>query len=197
MRNNYLLAMVWILGLFTGCDPIARDDTSARTTTTAAAVTNNSQSDAAETTKSVHEVASAEEETAAKPPETNQQPIEITFEDINLGMQQDMVFRPWLVTDRLRELQDKLIRIQGYMLPFDRQTGIKEFVLLRNTECKFGQGGQADHLISVKLQGDLSTRFHNGIVEVDGVLRLNPFTGPDGNTWSIYDLEGCRVKLKR
>ena len=124
-------------------------------------------------------------------------PIDISFEDVNLGMKEDMVFRDWLVSDRLNELTDKNVRIKGYMLPHERRTGIKRFVLLKNLECKFGPGGQADHLMDVKLQDKLTTRYHTKVVEVEGALRLRPFNGPDGNTWSIYELQATKVNLRR
>ena len=43
--------------------------------------------------------------------------VDISFEDIRLPIQEDMVFRPFMLTDRARELDGKRIRISGYMLP--------------------------------------------------------------------------------
>ncbi|MFO0821486.1 MAG: hypothetical protein U1A77_26315 [Pirellulales bacterium] len=120
----------------------------------------------------------------------------ITFDDLNLGMQADMVFRDFLLTDRARELDGQKVRIVGYMDGgVSQQKGIKEFVLLKNTECKFGAGGQADHLLRVLLQDGVTvdyTRF--GALQIEGVLKISPFNGPDGNTWSVYDLLGNSAK---
>lgn len=120
----------------------------------------------------------------------------ITFDDLNLGMQADMVFRDFLLTDRARELDGQKVRIVGYMDGgVSQQKGIKEFVLLKNTECKFGAGGQADHLLRVLLQDGVTvdyTRF--GALQIEGVLKVSPFNGPDGNTWSVYDLLGNSAK---
>jgi hypothetical protein len=109
-------------------------------------------------------------------------------------MQADMVFRPWLVNDRVKELDGRRVRISGVMhAGFDRKKGrIREFVLLKNTECKFGPGGQADHLVMVKLEETATADYQGDTpISVEGVLRMNPFQGPDGNTWSIYDLEAA------
>lgn len=119
----------------------------------------------------------------------------ITFEDIVLGMQADMVFRPFLLTDRAKELEGKRVSIAGYMHGGVESTrNIKEFILLRNTECKFGPGGQADHLAQVFLQADHKAKFTKDAVKVEGTLIIEPYVGTDGNTWSIYRLEDARVK---
>jgi hypothetical protein len=114
--------------------------------------------------------------------------LEISFEDIDLPMQEDMVFRPFMLTDRAKELDGKRVRISGYMLPDSKTKGIKQFVLLKNTECKFGPGGQADHLVNVLMVDGNDAKFREDPVSVEGTLTVKPFTGPDGNTWSIYDL---------
>jgi hypothetical protein len=115
--------------------------------------------------------------------------IEIIFEDIQLLMQADTVFRPIMLTERAKSLDGQRIRVSGYMLPDSKSKNIKQFVLLKNTECKFGPGGQADHLINVLMTKDATASYRDDAVAVEGTLRIKPFQGPDGNTWSIYDLE--------
>lgn len=122
----------------------------------------------------------------------------ITFDDLILGMQPDMVFRDFLLTDRARELDGKKVRLVGYMDGGVSQTkGIQEFVLLQNTECKFGPGGQADHLVRVLMKGGATADYTLNALQVEGVLKINPYNGPDGNTWSVYDLIGEQVKSIR
>lgn len=119
----------------------------------------------------------------------------ITFDDLNIGMQQDMVFREFLLNDRVKELEGQRVRLIGYMHGGQSQLkDIKEFVLLRNTECKFGPGGLADHLVRVLLKGDVGANYSTNAIQVEGVLKVAPFQGPDGNTWSVYDLAGEKVK---
>ena len=122
----------------------------------------------------------------------------ITFDDLNLGMQADMVFRDFLLNDRVRELDGKKIRLIGYMDGGVSQTkGLKEFVLLKNNECKFGPGGQADHLVRVLMKGDATADYSLSALQIEGTLKVSPFNGPDGNTWSVYDVLGESVKVIR
>ncbi len=123
--------------------------------------------------------------------------VEIVFEDIQLPIQQDMVFRPFMLTDRVRDLDGRRVRIHGYMLPDSKTKGITQFVLLKNTECKFGPGGQADHLINVLMVEGVSAKYRDDPISVQGVLKVNPFQGPDGNTWSIYDLACEQIETYR
>ncbi len=121
----------------------------------------------------------------------------ISFDDLNIGLQPDVAFRPFMMSDhRADALIGRRVNVGGYMLAGDRATGIQDFILLKNLECKFGPGGMADHLIHVKLQDDVSASYTNKVLYIEGTLTLNPFQGPDGNTWSIYDLEGERVSTK-
>src|SRR5205807_8610528 len=73
-----------------------------------------------------------------------------------------------------------------------RRSSDLEFILLKNTQCKFGPGGQADHLTNVILRADTATTFTPSPVKVEGTLKLAPFQGPDGNTWSIYSIEDAQ-----
>lgn len=127
------------------------------------------------------------------------EPIEISFDDLNISIQADIVFRPWMLNDRVKELDGKRVRIAGYMLPGISAEQIGEFVLLRNTECKFGPGGQADHLLNATLRKDETTSFSIQPIQIDGTLKVSPYEGPDGNTWSIYELHDVSdvVRVRR
>jgi hypothetical protein len=119
----------------------------------------------------------------------------VTFDDLNLGMQADVVFRPFMLTDRVKELEGQRVAIAGYMHGGQAsQRGIKDFILLKNTQCKFGPGGQADHLANVILREGTSTRFTPSDIRVEGTLKIEPFQGPDGNTWSIYRFEDAQIR---
>jgi len=112
-------------------------------------------------------------------------------------MQVDVVFRPFMLNenDRVKELEGKKISIVGYMHGGQAaQKGIKEFIILKNTQCKFGPGGQADHLANVILRADHSTHFTPSPVKIEGTLKIEPFQGPDGNTWSIYRLDDAQIR---
>jgi len=119
----------------------------------------------------------------------------ITFEDLILGMQADVVFRPFMLTERAQELEGQRVSIVGYMHgAVESITKAKEFVLLRNTECKFGPGGQADHLAQVYLKQGQTIGYQLEAVKVEGTLKVEPYQGTDGNTWAIYRLEDAQIK---
>jgi hypothetical protein len=119
----------------------------------------------------------------------------ITFEDLNLGMQADMVYRDFMLSDRVKDLEGRRVSLAGYMhAGQSAQRGIKKFILLKNTQCKFGPGGQADHLTDVVLREGATTKFTPSDVKIEGIFRIEPFQGTDGNTWSIYRLEDAQIR---
>jgi hypothetical protein len=124
----------------------------------------------------------------------------ITFDDLIVGMQADIVFRPFMLTDRAQELDGQRVSITGYMYGGVESTkGNKEFILLRNTECKFGPGGQADHLARVLLKEGKTADFTTQTVKVEGTLAIEPYSpseaeGGDGNTWAIYRLDDAVLR---
>jgi len=123
----------------------------------------------------------------------------ITFEDLNLGMPADVVYREFMLSDRVKELEGNRVSLVGYMhgAPLSSKK-IDSFVLLKNTQCKFGPGGQADHLTRVFLREGNQTNYTNEDLTIEGTLRVEPFTGPDdGNTWAIYRLDDSVVKARR
>ena len=123
--------------------------------------------------------------------------IDVSFTDIELLIQEDVVFRPMMLTKKAQALDGQRIRISGFMMPDTRTRGIKQFVLLKNLECKFGPGGRADHLLNVLMTADETANYRQDTISVEGVLKVKPFTGPDGNTWSIYDLDCNKVEKYR
>lgn len=117
--------------------------------------------------------------------------VDISFDDLNLQMQENMVFRDFLLEAKpeTKALDGKRIRISGFMYGGVQKTeGITDFVLLKNTQCKYGPGGQADHLLIVKLMPGETAKFTADEFFVEGVLRIAPTSGPGDFTWSMYDL---------
>lgn len=122
----------------------------------------------------------------------------ISFDDLNIGMQEDTPFRPRMLNyddGRTKRLLGKRINVGGYMNPTDTQDGVEEFILLKNLDCKFGPGGQADHLVHVVLQEGKTTSYTDAVIYVEGVLELNPFP-EEGPTWSIYDLKATKISKR-
>lgn len=119
----------------------------------------------------------------------------ITFDDLNIGMPANILYRPFMLTDRVKELEGTRISIVGFIHGAQTTAAIKELVLLKNTECKFGKDGQADHLAMVYLKPGTKTSFTTEPIKVEGKLRIEPFHGDDsGITWAIYHLDEAVVK---
>ena len=122
-------------------------------------------------------------------------PEKITFDDLILGMQADMVYRPFMLTDRAKELEGKKVRLSGEMWPGASSTKLKEFILLRNTKCLYGKGGQADHVADIKMKEGHTIDFSTSTVRVEGKLRIVPRNSDlDGTTMHIYVLEDAVAK---
>jgi len=119
--------------------------------------------------------------------------VPITYEDLDLPMEPDSVFQDWMLTQRVRDLDGRRVRISGFMFAGSVFTlhNVKNFILLREKECPFGNGGQAHHAVDVAL--DRGIDFSTAVLTVEGVLRVKPFTGENGKTWAVYQLEGTSV----
>ncbi len=131
----------------------------------------------------------------AKPKTPSRRPVVITFDDLELKMQLDSKFSPDLLTQRVRELDGERVSIKGFIYAAGvfQQTGIQRFPLVKNTQCKFGPGGLAYCVILVSLKEGVTTNFTLQPVTVEGILKVEPYEGPDGITWSVYRLVGERV----
>jgi hypothetical protein len=112
----------------------------------------------------------------------------ISFEDLDLPMEPDTLFQDWMLTQRVRDLDGKRVRITGFMLPTYESRGIRQFIMLREKECPYGPGGQAHHVIAVTLQ-KASARYTEKPITVEGVLSVSPFTGENDKTWAVYALD--------
>jgi hypothetical protein len=122
-------------------------------------------------------------------------PRSITFDDIKFEMKKGDEFKESMLTDGIRKLADKSISIRGYILPSFQQSGITQFVLVRdNLECCFGPGAALYDCIIVEMAEGASTSFTVRPVTVDGVFSVREFRGPDGKHLAIYHLQGKSVK---
>ena len=194
MAVRFLLILMCAGFVSAGCRPAA-DSLSQTTTTTAVGSTHAPQ---AVVSGSHQEDKPVDQQQPVEDPVSTTRLEEISFEDINLQIPPDTAFREFMLTDRAKELDGQLVRLSGYIFGGVSQLrGIKEFILLRNTECKFGPGGQADHLVRVFLEEGVDTTYTDKVVEIEGILRINPYKGVDGFTWSIYDMAGRSVKHRR
>lgn len=120
---------------------------------------------------------------------------EITFDDIKLDIQKGEAFTRDRLTDRVTTLERQRVRIRGYILPSFQQSGLTQFVLVRdNQECCFGPGAALHDCVVVRMQPGRSADFSIRPVAVDGTFRVEELRGPDGKHLAIYALDGEQVR---
>jgi hypothetical protein len=110
-------------------------------------------------------------------------------------MEKGAPFTSDLLPERVTALEQERIRIRGYILPSFQQTGLTQFVLVRdNMECCFGPGAALYDCVVVRMQPGKTANFSIRPVAVSGVFRLEELKGPDGKHLAIYSLEGEAVQ---
>ncbi|MFM9058152.1 MAG: DUF3299 domain-containing protein [Planctomycetaceae bacterium] len=122
-------------------------------------------------------------------------PREVTFDDVKLDMEKGAPFTRDLLPKRVTALAGTRIRIRGYILPSFQQTGLTQFVLVRdNMECCFGPGAALHDCIVVRMQPGTTADFSVRPVAVAGTFRIDELKGPDGRHLAIYALDGEEVR---
>ena len=124
---------------------------------------------------------------------------EITFDDLKFDIEKDGEFKPEMITKSLKELDKKTFTIRGFILPTSvfQQTGIKQFVLVRdNQECCFGPGALLYDCVIIEMAAGKSTNFATRVVTVKGKLEIDPesFRDPDGVCYAVYKMTAEEVK---
>jgi hypothetical protein len=122
-------------------------------------------------------------------------PRDISFDDIKLDMQKGDPFSRDLLPARVTALETTRIRIRGYILPSFQQTGLTQFVLVRdNMECCFGPGALLHDCVVVRMIPGKTAAFSIRPVAVTGTFRVEELRGPDGKHLAIYSLDGEDVQ---
>jgi hypothetical protein len=131
----------------------------------------------------------------ALPPRPGGAPREITFDDIKLEMEKGAPFTRDLLPTRVTSLAGTAIRIRGYILPSFQQTGLTQFVLVRdNQECCFGPGAALHDCVVVRMRPGKTADFSIRPVAVAGTFKIDELRAPDGSHLAIYALDGDEVK---
>lgn len=119
----------------------------------------------------------------------------VSFDDVKLELKKGDPYDPTALTAKVKGLDGKAIRIRGYILPSFQQTGIRQFVLVRdNMECCFGPGALLYDCILVEMVSGATTTFTVRPVSVEGTFSIREVKGPDGKHLAIYHLDGKEVK---
>lgn len=124
------------------------------------------------------------------------EPIELDWERLSMELGEDNKFEPWMVPSRVQELDGKRVRVKGLMYAggLSQRGNIREFPLIREVGCQFGNGAPAWHVIMVELDGKLRTEYKTEPITIEGKFQVKPYNGPDGKTWSVYFLQGTKVE---
>ena len=114
---------------------------------------------------------------------------EITFDDLKFNIAVGQPFERTMLTPRVEELLGKKVRLAGYILPAFKQTGLKQFVFVRdNMQCCFGPGAALYDCIYVEMNQGKSTNFSIAPVYVEGTLSIQERRGLEGEFLAIYHL---------
>lgn len=145
-------------------------------------------------------------ESAATPPGKRQtEPAEslsppdrlrdISFDDIKFDISKGDPFERSLLTDKIEALDGTRVRIRGYILPSFQQTGLTQFVLVRdNLSCCFGPGAAIYDCVIVEMKPGRSTDYSLYPVAVDGTFTIREMLDPEGKAVAIYHLDGEQVR---
>jgi hypothetical protein len=150
--------------------------------------------------RSVSEDAAVAKGAVAKPAaETRPSAIaDITFDDIKFDIEPDAPFERSMLTEKIEKLGGRRIRIRGFILPSFQQTGLTQFVLVRdNLSCCFGPGAALYDCIVVEMEPGKSTDYSLYPVAVEGTFSIKEFKDPgdpEGKTLAIYHLDGESVR---
>jgi hypothetical protein len=120
---------------------------------------------------------------------------ELTFDDLKFEIKPDQYFEDSMLTEQIKKLLNKSIRIRGFIYPTPRQSGIDRFILVRdNMECCFGPGAALYDCIYVEMAPGKTTNFSIAPITVEGVFSLQERKSPDGRQTSIFQLTAQSAK---
>jgi hypothetical protein len=120
---------------------------------------------------------------------------EITFDTLKFDIEKGERFVRSMLAPSIEQLDGQRVRIRGYMLPSFQQSGIKQFVLVRdNLECCFGPGAALYDCVIVEMVDDQSCSFSVRPIAVEGTFAVREFKGPDDSHLAIFHLAAERVR---
>lgn len=124
---------------------------------------------------------------------------EITFDDLKFDIEKDELFEDAMLTDEIRKLDEKKVRIRGFMLPSSvfQTKGINRFVLVRdNQECCFGPGAAIYDCIMVDMAPGKTAEYTPRVMTVSGVFSIDTesFQYPDGGHYAIFKIVATEAK---
>lgn len=126
---------------------------------------------------------------AGDAPRDSADPLDLSFDDLKFDIEKGADFQESMLTESIKRLDGKKIRIRGFVRPGYKQSGIKNFVLVRdNQQCCFGPGAALYDCVMVKMAEDQAIDFTVRPIGVVGTMQLKQFMGKDGKVWAIFRL---------
>jgi hypothetical protein len=120
---------------------------------------------------------------------------DISFDTIKFDIPKDEPFRRTMITPAIEKIGKTNIRIRGYILPSFQQSGLSQFVLVRdNMQCCFGPGAALYDCIVVQMNDGRTTDFTTQPVAVEGVFSIQEIAGPEGKCLAIYHMQADKVR---
>ena len=134
---------------------------------------------------------------SSSPPEDAQRQAvrDINFDTVKFNIQKEQPFERSMLTPAIEKLHNTPVRIRGFILPSFQQTGLTQFVLVRdNMECCFGPGAALYDCIVVEMTPGKSTDFTTHPVAVEGMFTIHELRSPDDRCMAVYHLEAEKVR---
>jgi hypothetical protein len=120
---------------------------------------------------------------------------DITFDTIKFEMKKEEPFERQMVTPTIEKLTNTKVRLRGYILPSFQQSGLTQFVLVRdNMQCCFGPGAALYDCVVVQMEPGKTAEFTSHPVAVDGVFSIQEIRGSENKCLAIYHLDADRVQ---
>ncbi len=123
------------------------------------------------------------------------EPRELSFDDLKFDIEKGAEFKESMLTEGLKKLDGQKVRLRGFVRPGFKQSGIKNFVLVRdNQECCFGPGAALYDCVMVKMSEDQAIEFTVRPITVVGTMQLKKYIGKDKKVWAIFRLNDTRLE---
>jgi hypothetical protein len=132
---------------------------------------------------------------ASSPPVQAERTRDISFDDLKFDINKGDPFQKSMLTEKIEALDAKPVRIRGFILPSFLQTGLTQFVLVRdNMACCFGPGAALYDCVIVEMKPGKSTDYSLYPVAVEGTFAIREMLDADGKAVAVYHLDGQSVR---
>lgn len=190
------LAAVVPLAFCLGCDDQSSADAQLPPGDAPPATETASATDAASTSSNDAEPAPAPTATTARSSRSGGIK-DITFDTIKFDLEvgERHLYDRKLLSSEITDLNGRRVRIRGYMLPSFQQSGLKQFILVRdNLECCFGPEAALYDCIAIDMMEGKTTDFSVRPVTVEGTFSLHEQYDFDGQIMSVYHIWADSVR---